>query len=652
MEFTHRSLCAAAMPRLFPQTILRALALAVTIAITFQLAPNANAEPSPSAKPSVSPSVSPSVKPSVKPSVSAKPSATFPSSALQPSASTEVKAIAQPAPRKILTGWIPYYGMKVSLPTAVANADLINEVMPFWYTLKLNSKTKAPYILDLYTPGNPSIAIDVPLTTMRNAGFKIIPTITDGTEKLVLAKLLAKSSERAKVVKSIMDLVTSKNFDGIDLDFEGFAFVDGTASWPTTKPNWVLLVKELSAALHAQGKILSVTVPVHFSLTERQKGYTVYAWAEIAQLIDRLRIMTYDYSTGKPGPIGPIAWVERTLKYAISVMPASKVYIGLAGYGRDWVTKVDGICPANVSKVVSTNARAATFVMRNAATLAATYGVTPTYNEQYQEATFTYQKTYNGNNASGQATSCTATRTAWYQNPASYSARAQLVAKYRIGGLAEWTIGMEEQSATDGIRRVALTIAPDAVLLSLVSDQIATKYGSYITLTGQATRKDKSLISGLPVSLEFKGFDESTWRQIGKPITAESGSFTSSLYLAKSGKVRITSEGSWDRGAGMSSEVSITINPRLNITAPTSAKVGNAIKVLVTAAPVTTGAQVTLQRFDGKVWVNLTSAPLLAAGTEFSPTELIRGVFSYRVLVLSSADSAQATSAPFIVLVR
>jgi hypothetical protein len=102
----------------------------------------------------------------------------------------------------------------------------------------------------------------------------------------------------------------------------------------------------------------------------------------------------------------------------------------------------------------------------------------------------------------------------------------------------------------------------------------------------------------------------------------------------------------------MSSEVSITINPRLNITAPTSAKVGNAIKVLVTAAPVTTGAQVTLQRFDGKVWVNLTSAPLLAAGTEFSPTELIRGVFSYRVLVLSSADSAQATSAPFIVVVR
>ena len=605
VAFTRRSFRAALISRVLP----RAIAIAITIALATQLVPSANAEPSNSAN-------------------------------------------INTTPRKILTGWIPYYGMSTSLPTAVANADLINEVMPFWYTLKLNSKTKAPYILDLYTPGNPSIAIDVPLTTMRNAGFKIIPTITDGTDKLVLAKLLAKSSDRANVIKSIMDLVTSKNFDGIDLDFEGFAFVDGTASWPTTKPNWILLVKELSAALHAKGKILSITTPVHFPLTEKQKGYTVYAWAEIAPSIDRLRIMTYDYSTGKPGPIGPISWVERTVQYAISVMPATKVFIGLAGYGRDWVIKVDGICPANVSKVVSTNAKAATFVMRNAATLASTYGVTPTYNEQYQEATFTYQKTYNGNNASGQVTSCTATRTAWYQNPASYLARAQLVAKYRLGGLAEWTMGMEEQSATDGIRSTALTIAPDAVLLSLSTDQMAVKYGSFVNLTGQATLKDKTILPGMPVNLEFKGFDESTWRQIAKPITTDTGTFTTSIYLAKSGKLRVTNEGSWERGAGLSSEVSITINPRLNITAPTSAKAGTTFKVLVTAAPVTAGAQVTLQRFDGKVWVNLTTLPLLATGTEFGPTELIRGVFSYRVLVLSSADSAQSTSAPFVVLVR
>ena len=605
MAFIRRSFRAAIISRAVP----RAIAIAITFAMASQLMPSANAEPSNSAN-------------------------------------------VNTTPRKILTGWIPYYGMSTSLPTAVANADLINEVMPFWYTLKLNSKTKAPYILDLYTPGNPSVAIDVPLATMRNAGFKIIPTITDGTEKLVLAKLLAKSSDRANVVKSIMDLVTSKNFDGIDLDFEGFAFVDGTASWPTTKPNWILLVKELSDALHAKGKILSVTVPVHFALTEKQKGYTVYAWVEIAQYIDRLRIMTYDYSTSKPGPIGPIAWVERTVQYAISVMPATKVYIGLAGYGRDWVTKVDGICPDNVSKVVSTTAKAATFIMRNATTLASTYGVTPIYNELYQEATFTYQKTYNGNNSSGQATSCTATRIAWYQNPASYLARAQLVAKYRLGGLAEWTMGMEEQSATDGIRSTALTIGPDEVLLSLATDQMSVKYGSFINLAGQANLKNKSILPGLLVSLEFKGFDESTWRQIGKTITTDTGSIATSLYLAKSGKLRITSEGTWELTAGLSSEISVTINPRLNITAPTSAKAGTAFKVMVSVAPASTGTQVALRRFDGKAWNTVSLVPLLATGTELSHTELVRGVYSYQVLVFNSAESAESTSAPFVVLVR
>jgi len=561
-------------------------------------------------------------------------------------------ANADPTPRKILTGWIPYYGMSTSLPTALTNADLINEVMPFWYTLKLDSKTKAPFILDLYTPGNPSVAIDVPLATMRSAGFKIIPTITDGTDKLVLAKLLMKSSDRAAVIKPIVDLVLTKNYDGIDLDFEGFAFVDGTESWPTTKPNWVLFVKELSAALHANGKLLSITSPVHFALTEKQKGYTVYAWAEIAQYIDRLRIMTYDYSTSKPGPIGPIDWVERTVQYAISVMPATRVYIGLAGYGRDWVTKVDGICPDNVSKVVATTAKAATFIMRNAATLAATYGVAPIYNEQYQEATFTYQKTYNGNNASGQATSCIATRTAWYQNPASYLARAQLVAKYRLGGLAEWTMGMEEQSATDGIRSTALTIAPDEVLLSLATDQSAVKYGSFINLTGQAILKDKTILPGLPVYLEFKGFDESTWRQIAKPVATDAGSIATSIYLAKSGKLRITSEGSWERSAGLSSEISVTVNPRLNVIAPTSAKAGIEFKVIVSAAPTTTRSQVALRRFDGKVWNTVSLVPLLATGTELSQIELIRGVYSYRVLVFDNAESAESTSAPFIVLVR
>ena len=154
---------------------------------------------------------------------------------------TTTPAFAENAqPRKIYSGWIPYYAMKTSLPAALNNSDLIKEVMPFWYTFKLTGGK--PTVTDLYSPANPSVPIATPITTMKNAGFTIIPTITDGMEKLVLSNLLSSDSGRTAAVKAITEKVMANNFDGIDLDFEGFAFVDGNTSWDKTKSNWVAFV--------------------------------------------------------------------------------------------------------------------------------------------------------------------------------------------------------------------------------------------------------------------------------------------------------------------------------------------------------------------------------------------------------------------------
>ena len=71
-------------------------------------------------------------------------------------------AQADNPPRKIMTGWIPYYSMKTALPDVLNNADLIKEVMPFWYTLKFDSKLNIPVVTDLYAPANPSVPISEP----------------------------------------------------------------------------------------------------------------------------------------------------------------------------------------------------------------------------------------------------------------------------------------------------------------------------------------------------------------------------------------------------------------------------------------------------------------------------------------------------------
>ena len=557
-------------------------------------------------------------------------------------------------PRKILTGWIPYYSMKTALPDVLNNADLIKEVMPFWYTLKYNGKTKAPEILDLYAPANPSVPISEPLNALRNANLQIIPTITDGTSMGVLAGLLKNPASRTQVVNVIMNLVRTNNYDGIDIDFEGFAFVDKNTTWTATAPLWTAFIKELSVALRAEDKLLSVSTPYVLNPADKQKGYYVYAWAAIASSIDKLRIMTYDYSVAKVGPIGPITWTERTVQYAISIMPASKVFVGVPGYGRDWVTAVAGVCPANVANSVKTGAKAATFVMRDAASLAATYGATPVYNEQFGEVTFTYQKVYNGTTAGGLATSCTASRTAWYQDNRSWALRAALVTKYRIGGITAWTFGMEEPLAMEAIRTVAKAVAPDKVNVVTSVDKSEMSYGSPFTITGQLSIKDKSPIADLAVRVEGKSLGESTWRTLANAVTNAEGKFEKSLILGKSTTLRVYSDATWERSEGLSVEIPITINRLINLTAPTSAKSATQLQVTGSVLPRSEGAMVTLEKLAGKEWQSIAETVVTDAQGNFVITVApqTRGVYTLRTTVSEDANWTALTSETFNIIIR
>ncbi len=563
-------------------------------------------------------------------------------------------ASADNPPRKILSGWIPYYSIKTSLPAAINNADLIREVMPFWYTLKFNGKTQSTVVTDLYSPANPSVPMAQTVSALRAAGFTLIPTITDGTEKDVLAGLLAKPAARAQIVKAITDMVMVNNFDGVDLDFEGFAFVDSNKTWPKTAPLWTALVKELSASLHAQKKLLSVSTPYVLDPKGKQRGYYVYAWADIAPYIDRLRIMTYDYSVAKVGPIGPISWAERTVQYAVSVMPASKVYVGIAGYGRDWVTAVSGVCPANVASVIRPGAKAATFVMRNAQALAASYGVTPTYDEKFGESTFSYQKVYNGTTAGGLATSCTASRTAWYQDAKSYELRANLVNKYRLGGLAAWTIGMEEPLAVEGIRNVARAIAPDQVSAAITLDKSAIEYGDPITVSGTYTIKDKSPLPNVSVRIEGKSAGESNWRLLTTATTDINGKFVKPLLIGKATTIRAFSEGTWERNEGISNEIAVTMTRLIFVSAPASLKKGESATVTGSIRPRSAGTFIQVQRLISGKWQPFGTIVTTDQNGAFAipiPAQS-KGVLTLRVSAAAESQWPIATSPPFSILIR
>lgn len=553
-------------------------------------------------------------------------------------------ASADNPPRKIFGGWLPYYGIARGLPAAATNSDMIKEVSPFWYTL-----SSATSIKDLYTPANPSTPISYSISTLRSFNFTILPTITDGTKGGVLAGIIANPQTRTQLVSTITNLVLSNNYDGIELDFENFAFVDPLSTWPTTQPNWVSFIQQLSTSLHANNKLLAIDSPVLFDPTTGHKGYSVYAWAQIAPFIDRLRIMGYDYSIATPGPIGPINWETDSIKYAISVMPASKVFLGIPGYGRNWTTKVVGVCPADVAPSVSVKAPAATFVQYNAPSLAQTLGVTPTYNSKYAEATFTYTKVYNGYTATNTLTSCTQTGVVWYQNPDSFVARAALVGTYHLGGIMEWTLGFEDPAALAGIRQVAISIAPDKVISTLMIDKSSINIGDVATISAHVAIADTTPIANTVVHLQQSNSRHS-WQTIADGTTNSLGDVVFKAIFGQDAQLRIITDESWTKAASISTSTAISVKAGITISSSSSTRVNFPFVISGELTPAIAGASITISGGDLAAPITTSTGPngIFA----ISLTNSTRGFAQYQISTSPNSELSSVASVPLTVLVR
>lgn len=284
-------------------------------------------------------------------------------------------ASADSAPRRIVSGWLPYWTMPNSLASATANGDLWSDASPFWY-----EATAAATIVNHTGAGDPAVR-DALLTS----GIKVLPTVTESLTAPQMAALLSDPSQRAAHVSTLVGLVTANGYDGIDLDYENMNF--GTSD-PTVRTavrtGFVTFAGELNAALDAQGKLLSITVGPRTSSTD--SNWAVFDYAGIGAVADKVRILTYDYhySGSNPGAIAPLSWVERVLGYAVTAIPAGRVQVGVPLYGYDWVCS-DSTCAAKES---GTRATAMTYAQVDALRLAV--GATRQWSATDGAPSFTY----------------------------------------------------------------------------------------------------------------------------------------------------------------------------------------------------------------------------------------------------------------------
>ncbi len=555
--------------------------------------------------------------------------------------STLTPASASNPPRRILSGWLPDYSLSRNLPTVEGNLDLIRDISPFWYGLTGAATIKDKYALGRYTTPKTTV-----IARLKANGLLLLPTITDDMKKLELAGLLANPTSRTSIVQTLKSLVLRHNYDGIDLDFEVFYTKDGRSSWATTKPNWILFIKELSSELRQQGKLLSVTTPPDFAPETKRAGNWVFSWAEIGPHIDRLRIMAYDFSTVRPGPIGPLPWSEDAVKYAVTQMPASKVFLGIPGYGRDWITKVEGVCPKDFASSVVVGAKAAV-VMRSAVELATSNNATITYNATHAESTFNYRKNYV--DPTNSASFCTATRTVWFPDEKSYTARTNLVGKYRIGGIAVWTFGMENTAAITAVREIAKSIAPDQVVGTIATDLEQIAYGSVFNLTGTFKLPDKSPIPFLNVRFEIKNSSDSNWRTLAAGVTDASGVIAVPVIVGQKSDIRLVSEGSWERVEGKTGEKTISVVPKVKLDLPASIKANTAYTITGQLSPKSGDIKLVVKQ-DGKQIGDLVTDT--NGNFTFKTKALPQGLTNFRVEIAAGSKNAHGVSDEITVLVR
>ncbi|MGZ4671406.1 MAG: glycosyl hydrolase family 18 protein [Ilumatobacteraceae bacterium] len=290
-----------------------------------------------------------------------------------------------------ISGWVPYWNAPEGrLGFTSAAAPMFADVSPFFYSAQPDGTIAM-------VAGASANQLKLTVDAAHARGMKVLPTITDGSGKWMMATvILANNTSRAQHIANIVALTANPEIDGIDLDYEGFAFSDGHDSWATTQPVWVTFVTELAAALHANGKLLSVTIPPTWLAGGVPTGYPVYAQASIAPVVDRLRLMVYDWSVSSPGPISPMSWLNQVIAYSNAAIPAasdrSKLQLGVPSYGRDWGRQVNAkeICPDGALNTKSIE-------LQNMQSLIDAHGATPTrLDPSNGEMYFTYDVVVTG----------------------------------------------------------------------------------------------------------------------------------------------------------------------------------------------------------------------------------------------------------------
>jgi peptidoglycan-N-acetylglucosamine deacetylase len=242
-----------------------------------------------------------------------------------------------------------------SLSSLKLNAHNLDVLIPEWLHLTGEASAVAED-----NPDRRRMVMD--WLAANRPGLAVTPLINNYIDRQwrgdLLDKALADKASRRKLLDGILDYLRAHDFPGLSLDFENIT--------PAGQARFLDFVRETAKALHAEGRTLSVNVPVNDP---------AFNYRAIAQAADQVIVMVYDehWSTGTPGPIASLSWFTAALKRRQADIPSGKLVIALANYAYDW-TKGEAAETKSFEEAVLTAQESEGEIVMDAASLNPRFG--------------------------------------------------------------------------------------------------------------------------------------------------------------------------------------------------------------------------------------------------------------------------------------
>jgi len=223
--------------------------------------------------------------------------------------------------------------------------------------------------------------------------------------------VLSSPELRETLLNNVIQVMDEKGYTVLNVDFENVL--------PEDRENYNEFLQLCVDQLHPKGYLVSTALAPKTS--EQQSGllYEAHDYEEHGRIADFVILMTYEwgYRKGPPQAISPINKMRQVVEYALTVIPAEKIFLGFQIYARDWVVPhVQG-------------QEAETFSPQEAIRRATQYGASIQYNVTAQSPYFRYV------NEQG------VSHEVWFEDARSAQAKFDMVKQYHLRGVSYWALG-------------------------------------------------------------------------------------------------------------------------------------------------------------------------------------------------------------------